>query len=455
MMTKVFIATVILLVSLLPATMVITCKAPSPAPNPEWSKTFPRVINYSVNGFPVSVDGDEGRSFAQTNDGGYAIFAALDDHHYEPHTGGVDNRTTEIIKTDSSGNLQWEKGVPAVSYPYSMVQTTDSGFLLSGDQSLVKLDANGATQWSKNLGYYFTAIQASDGDYVLAGITESYLITENIANLIKTDPNGNIIWNRTYGNMGPSEAYGVVETKDGGYALAGQLAGTWLGITDAQGNLRVNITFPQFIGAFNGISNTADGGFIIVGGNSAGAINGLAQAYIVKVTSNGTTEWSHFYNNPPSTSFYFTKAVQTSEGGYIVIGPSALYRLDSSGNLLWYLSNNNDVLAVLGSTNSVAATSDGGFAVVGGKDNSVWMAKYASEPSANPSPTIILSSTPTLPPYPSPSPAPSTPAPSPTIPEFPSWLILYLLAAATVFGAILIKMRKQRGERPTSFLLYR
>ncbi len=74
----------------------------------------------------------------------------------------------------------------------------------------------------------------------------------------------------------------------------------------------------------------------------------------------------------------------------------------------------------------------------------------APNPQATPNPNLpiqtpIPSQTPIPASTPMSSPGPTssaTPLPSPTIPEFPSWLILPFLAAATVFGAVLIRRRK-------------
>jgi hypothetical protein len=436
-LAKLALTIIALLLTLMwPAVFVAPINAISTAPPQQWSRTFPRTLNYSVNGYSVSVLGDEGRFVVQTTEGGYAVFAALDDHHYEPHSGGVDNRTSAIIKTDSLGNVQWQKSVSGISYPYSIFQTKDSGFILSADNSLVKLDADGTLQWSKNFGSYFVSIQSSDGSYILAGSTNSISIDDNIANLIKTDESGNILWNRTYRDSGWSRVSGVVETSGGGYALAGQRSGSWFGLINSEGNLVSSRNYPDLGGYFNSVARTTDGGFVLVGGNSIGGISNQGQAFIVKVDSQGAMQWNHSYNNPPSEGFWFSSVAQTVDGGYVAIGPSAIFKINSSGSLQWYASSNTDVENFLGSTDSVAATNDGGFIVSGSKSNSVWLAKYAPE-SPSSSPTQSPNSSTNSPsPYASLSPNPS---PSPSIPEFPPWIILSVL----LIGAILLFIQQK------------
>lgn len=124
----------------------------------------------------------------------------------------------------------------------------------------------------------------------------------------------------------------------------------------------------------------------MVGGGSPGGINIQGQAIIAKVNSDGEMQWNHSYNNPPNAGFWFSSVAQTDNEGYIAVGYAALFKMDTSGNLQWYTSNSTDVTDILGTTNSVVATGDGGFAVVGGKNNSVWLAKFAPE-SATPANT--------------------------------------------------------------------
>jgi F0F1-type ATP synthase membrane subunit c/vacuolar-type H+-ATPase subunit K len=382
-----------LLITMLLAASVPSLKADSEIPQPQWSRTYPRSVNYTVNGYPVDETG-EGNSVIQTADGGFAVLASINDHHYEPHTGGVNNYSALVIRTDSAGDIEWEKGYLLPTRAF--FQTGDSGFILFGDGIILKVDYEGNEMWSRNFTYsnfyFFTAIQARDGGYVLAGMTESEMY--NIANIIKIDVDGNLLWNKTYAEA-PSYSYSralsIVETEQGDFAVAGQQGNAWFAIIDAEGNLKTSQVFPEIDGVFNSIAETDDGGFVLVGGNQIGGINMPSKGIIVKVDSQGNLLWSHTYNNPPNVGFWFLSFAQTGDGGYIVSGySSALFKTDASGDLEWYFSSSNDISDVLGTTNSVTATEDGGFAVVGGKNNSVWLAKFgpasATTPAETPSP---------------------------------------------------------------------
>lgn len=132
--------------------------------------------------------------------------------------------------------MLWNKTYGGKSYDdlYSMVQTSDGGYALAGltqsfgdgrdDFWLVKTDSSGNMLWNKTYGgaalagSWFSMVQTSDGGYALAGDTWSPASGIQFW-LVKTDSSGNVLWSNTYGT---GTAYCMVQTRDGGYALAGE-----------------------------------------------------------------------------------------------------------------------------------------------------------------------------------------------------------------------------------------
>ena len=112
-----------------------------------------------------------------------------------------------------------------------------------------KIDKNGNLEWNKILGgekldRANDLIQTSDGGFALVGYTESFGAGSYDYWLIKTDNQGNCVWNQTYGGLDSDAAYSIVETLDGGFALAGYTRSFrygnrdfWLIKTDNRGNL--------------------------------------------------------------------------------------------------------------------------------------------------------------------------------------------------------------------------
>ena len=107
------------------------------APNLQWYKTYGPYTCYSV---------------IQTSDGGYAIAGQNATEASEYH--GYGDYQSHVIKTDSSGKLQWQTETPMDSYAVSIVQTKDGGYVIGckPDGTLIKLDNEGNVQWSKTFG---------------------------------------------------------------------------------------------------------------------------------------------------------------------------------------------------------------------------------------------------------------------------------------------------------------
>jgi hypothetical protein len=206
-----------------------------------WNKTYGGVSN------------DAGGSVVQTSDGGYAIGGYTDSFG----AGGVD---CYLVKTDSSGNMQWNKtyGGAANDGAYFMVQTSDGGYALAGwtqsfgagsdDLYLIKTDASGNALWNKTYGGIYDdgasgcTVQTGDGGYTFVGLTGSFGAGSMDWWLVRTDANGYMQWSKTYGGPDYDSPSFLIQTRDGGYAMAGSTNsyGTsqdmWLIKTDAAGN---------------------------------------------------------------------------------------------------------------------------------------------------------------------------------------------------------------------------
>ena len=174
---------------------------------------------------------DEGNSLIQTSDGSYAIAGTTKSF-------GAGERDVYVVKLDAKGNLQWTKtiGGKEDDKGYSLIQTSDGGYAIAGvtksfgagerDVYVVKLDAKGNLQWTKTIGgpeseVGNSLIQTSDGGYAITGTTGSFGAGEADVYVVKLDANGNLQWTKTIGGPEYDRGESLIQTSDGGYAIAG------------------------------------------------------------------------------------------------------------------------------------------------------------------------------------------------------------------------------------------
>jgi hypothetical protein len=349
-------------------------------PNLEWTKT------YSRNSVTAR---DEGLVVTRTSDGGYAIIGSLVDNRFAPQTNEVDNASVVFIKTDSLGNIQWEKtNLPFSIYPYCFIlQTKDLGFLVSGypisGDNVIKLDSEGNIQWKKNYGCevgYVT--QTSDGNYVFLGSIPTSALA-GIGCLLKIDSQGNLLWNTTLHIPTDLLVSSVLEISNSTFAVCGHYIGdtAWFGEINSNGDLIINQTYPEFSGYFSSMVRSEQGNFIAVGG--IGTYNDK-QGLIADIDPTGKLVWSQEFMNPPYGSFAFSSIAGIGNGYFVAAGRTGLVCYDIEGNLLWNVSGD----AVGGSVSAITSSNPGSFVVVGSTASSIWLAKYSFQTNAS------LSSTP-------------------------------------------------------------
>jgi hypothetical protein len=324
----------------------------------------------------------------QTSDGGYAIAGVTQSFG----AGGLD---AYVVKLDANGNLQWTKtiGRPESEGGNSLIQTSDGGYAIAGatnsfgagytDVYVVKLDANGNLQWTKTIGgkkedVGFSLIQTSDGGYAIAGATTSFGAGYADVYVIKLDANGNLQWAKTIGGPGDETGNSLIQTSDGGYAIAGFTSSFGAGGLDAyvvKLDANGNLQWTKTIGGKKedlGLSliQTSDGGYAIAGATySFGA--GEADVYVVKLDANGNLLWTKTIGGPESDGGF--SLIQTSDGGYAIAGATNPFgaeytdiyvvKLDANGKPQWTktIGAKNENLI----KSSIIQTPDGSYVIAG------------------------------------------------------------------------------------------
>ncbi|MHC3128714.1 MAG: hypothetical protein IBV52_01370 [Candidatus Bathyarchaeota archaeon] len=349
------------------------------------------------------VEAGEAYSLVETADGGFAVT-------------GYDKL---FVKSDRHGNVEWTRAYAG----NSLIATSDGGYAVAGytpngftlpDFQLIKIDASGNLEWNQTYGgskreVAYSVVETPDGGYALAGYIESYRAKWCDCWLVKTDVAGNMEWNRTYGGPEFDTARSVIVTSDGGFIIAGYRdyqanwvkAKFWLIKTDASGNMLWNKTYSYRIDEHaECMIETADGGFVLAG--STGFLSDRT-IWVVKTDEYGNVEWNKTYGDGVARGL-----VELSGGGYVFAGGNRLIKTDAEGNTVW--SNTYDADAI----NSVIQTSDGGYALAGTKQNKFWVAKTDEYG---------------------------------VIPEFPSWTpVLVMVASLTAVIAVYrYNLKKPRG----------
>jgi len=211
-------------------------------------------------------------SIIQTTDGGYAVLGfviPIKDTGYIMYKEGIKKeKVLEIEKSDiwitklnPDGTILWNNvyGGREDEEAYSLVQTTDGGYIIGGytkskgrggkDAWIIKLDSIGNIIWEKAYGgndddLAYSLVQTTDGGYAIAGSTDSKGEGELDIWFFKLDEQGNLLWEKTYGGSDDEEARSIIQTTEGGYAIAGFTyskgaggADVWILKLDEQGKI--------------------------------------------------------------------------------------------------------------------------------------------------------------------------------------------------------------------------
>ncbi|MBW8052079.1 MAG: hypothetical protein FVQ77_17395, partial [Cytophagales bacterium] len=283
--------------------------------NAQWVKSF--------GGGP----GDYGLFVQQTNDGGYILLGNTTSF-------GAGDWDVYLIKTNASGNMQWSRTFGGTGRDFSNVveQTSDDGYIIFGSTNsfgsggydiwLIKTDSSGNLQWNRTIGgagdegtTWMTKGQiTSDGGYIIESYTTSFGAGSSDVLLVKTDNNGFVQWARAYGDAGVDQGRFVSQTTDGGYIITG-FTGVITGANPPTGNADYfliktdssgNVAWANKYGGANEeksmcVKQANDGGYVM-SGNTGSFGSNFFDAYFVKTDSAGNvgcnqTTWAPTVTN--------------------------------------------------------------------------------------------------------------------------------------------------------------
>ena len=209
----------------------------------------------------------------------------------------------------------------------------------------------------------------SDGNYIGLGRSGAYF--SGLTQVVKTDPSGAILWHHTYGsNIMNMNA--IINTTDGGYAMAGQhyTSSSENGIVliklDVEGNQLWLKEFACCTDEANDVIQTPDGGYLLVGLHKEAPYSAIA----IKADQNGDQVWSQtYYEKTGQTSFLyegFGRVVMQNNDNYLIVGGFDgllhLTEIDSLGTEVWDTTLNDPQVDYL-RAGDLEVTNDGGILV--------------------------------------------------------------------------------------------
>lgn len=355
---------------------------------------------------------DDAYCVKQTNDGGYIVVGSSQSSDGDlTGNSGLDDYW--LLKLSNAGNIEWQRSIGGTTgeIAYSVLQTNDNGYLLSGRGAnykawIIKTNDTGAIQWQRSVGSSggtgSCIEQTADGGYIMAGFSNSpdvpgYHGGGNDYWVVKLDDTGGIRWQKCLGGSQIDIGHCIQQTTDMGYIVAGFVRSQDGDITNSLGaedawvvklDSAGNIAWEKSYGGYGAddacfIRQTPDGGYIFAGETSSttGDVSGNhggSDAWVVKLNAAGHIEWQKCLGG---SGYERANCIRNStDGGYIVTGMTYSDNGDVSGN-----HGNDDIWIIklsgsgavqwqfcAGDNNYehaeyVEQTSDGGYIAAGGK----------------------------------------------------------------------------------------
>lgn len=402
---------------------------------------------------------DLGNAIVATSDGGYVFISASNSTNGDvvgnPYAySSLFVTSYWVVKVDALGVIEWQSTLGGFydDRPTALKQTADGGFIIAGfsesydgnitghvsgyDYWIVKLSATGTLEWQKIAGgnredRAMDIIQTTDGGYAVIGFSTSTLPAAHGMYeiwLVKLSPAGIIEWHKAYGGSRDDQGYGLLQTTDGGYLIAGKTASVngnitlnhgatdaWVIKTDNLGIIEWQKTFGG-TGEDSGTALTIapDGNYILLGDTTStdGDVtsnHGSYDLWVIKMDTSGNILWQQTYGGTEHQMVDLGNIENTTDGGFVFCGRSFaggipghrgsqdayIVKIDGEGTMQWQRpvgGGNYDSAA------EVHQTSDNGYIMIGYNSNSIvgtrdwsvnqgtydaWVVKFDPDPLLN------------------------------------------------------------------------
>ncbi len=262
--------------------------------------------------------------------------------------------------------LEWERKFSSFNYPLTQesaqcaIQTMDGGLAFTGDWNprrktgqdvfLVVLNKNFEEMVKENttLGWAGDErgnglVQTYDGGFAIAGFTISGEVPGRQGGmdawLIKTDEHGTALWDKVIGSNGDDSFYGLAQDATGNLVAVGTKNGQiWFYKTDWLGKKLTETAYPGKDESGQAIAPSGDGGWLLTGFRHSGS--DWVQI-VLKTDENGRELWRKEFKNAKGEAI-----IEDDEGNILTAGISyadsrnrdqALMRkLSPGGDEIWF-----------------------------------------------------------------------------------------------------------------------
>ena len=314
-------------------------------------------------------DSDGAWSICRTSDEGYVLVG----YTFSFGSGMSD---VFLCKIDQQGNELWSKTVGGSGFEvgYDVCETGDHGFLITGyttsigagsrDVLVIKTDSQGNLLWEKSFGgpdidIGFSAYETSDQCYVVCGSTKSFGNHSDDVYIVMMNEKGDLIWDTVWSDEEPIWGNDVIETEDGALMVL-TTVGDWFrpGWADRDivflqyekdGSFIFNKTVPETPGntwnSFNcgeKIIRDHTGGYAIAGRGDI-LESDASEVYFLKTDETGEKVFDKRYGEGPFYSF--GRSICLDDEGYTLCGYDMtlmdyetdvyVLNVDGDGEVIW------------------------------------------------------------------------------------------------------------------------
>ncbi len=301
--------------------------------------------------------------------GGYSA-SGISGDKTEASQGGND---IWVVKLNSSGTIQWQNNIGGSGSDNlkTVKQTSDGGYILAGssdsgisgdkteasqgttDLWIIKLNSSGTIVWQNTIGGagsdFGSAInQTSDGGYILGAHSYSGISGDKTEAaigardywILKLNSTGNIVWQNTIGGTGDEAIGNIIQTSDGGYAIAGYSSSDangdktensrggsdyWILKLNSTGSIVWQKTLGGSYGDFAYKINEDSNGNLLIAGNSTSGLDGDKtedsygnyDGWLIKLSSTGTLIWQKAFGGTEAET---SRVLTENSDGSLIFG---------------------------------------------------------------------------------------------------------------------------------------